>query len=174
MEYQGSFRVGQSDNLRYNYHIAKKKLWTGAVIVVAAILVLTGLFRYGQSGDIVQALINTLPFALGGGALLLLVNLLVMFLRLRTLYQKRRIVPFTQQIRFDREGIHASSERGSVDLPWKRLQGVTETRRDFYLFLDASTTYLVPKGQLENAADADTLRQIFHAYADKAQLRLRG
>lgn len=174
MEYQGSFRIGQADNLRYNYYIAKKKLWTGSVIVFAAIMALTGLVRYGQSGDIWRALLNTLPFAVGGSALLLLVNMMVMVIRLRTMYQKRRIIPFTQQMRFDRDGIHASSEKGSVDLLWKRLAGVTETRRDFYLFLDAATTYVIPKDQMEKAEESETLRGVFRAYADKARLRLRG
>lgn len=174
MEYKGSFRVGQQDNFRYNYFITKKKLWTGSIIVFAVILILTGLTRFGQSGNILQALLNTLPYALGGAVLLYVVNLLVMYMRLRTMYQKRQIIPFTQEIRFDREGTHASSENGHIDLPWKRLMGVTETRKDFYLMLDASVTYVIPKSQLEKPEDAETLREIFKAYAGKSQLRLGG
>lgn len=174
MEYQGTFRIEQKDNLRYNYFIARKKLWLGSIIVFFVILILTGLVRFGQSSDIMRALFQTLPFALGGAVLLFAVNLLAMYTRLRSMYKKRQIVPFTQQIRLDREGIHASSENGQNKLAWKHLAGVTEAPKDFILTLDAQTVYVLPKNQLAAPADVQKLRELFKAYAGKSAQRLRG
>lgn len=174
MEYQGTFRIEQKDNLRYNYYLARKKFWLGSIIVFFVILILTGLVRFVRGGDIMQALLQTLPFALGGAVLLFAVNLLTMYTRLRSMYKKRQIVPFTQEIRFEREGMHASSENGQNKLAWKQLAGVTETRKDFILTVNAQTVYVLPKGQLAKPEDVKTLRELFKAYAGKSALRLKG
>lgn len=172
MEFHGSFHIGRKENLRYNYFTARGKIWLGVVLVFLVILVLTGSVRLGESGDVRSALLATLPYALGGAALLLLVNLAVIYLRVRAQYKGGRAA-FEQELTLDEAGVHAVTKTGRSDIGWKDLCGVTESPKDFYLFITPASAYVLPKDQLERPEDAATVRAMLRARAG-GKLRLHG
>ena len=128
MEYRGVFTIGQKENFRYNYFVSQKRSLMSCLIVFVLILLLNAFLRYsyGMTQSLVSGLLYSLPMAVGGAALLLLIHLLNMYLRLRGLYKQRKLEPFTQDILMNREGLHAASARGNVDLPWKNISLVRE------------------------------------------------
>ncbi len=172
MSFHGIFHIGKKENFRYNYHSAQKKLWIGSVVVCVIILVLTGILRYAQTTDLALTLMKTLPYAVGGAVLLFGVNLLAMYLNIRRVYSKRTVSEFTQELTLDSEGVHAASQTGRTDLPWKQLHGITESKKDFYLYLNPATAFVIPKDQLADTNDAETIRRICKTFAGKSQLKL--
>lgn len=177
MEYRGVFTIGQKENFRYNYFVSQKRSLMSCLIVFVLILLLNAFLRYsyGMTQSLVSGLLYSLPMAVGGAALLLLIHLLNMYLRLRGLYRQKKLEPFTQDILMNREGLHAASARGNVDLPWKNIALIRELKRDFLLFITESHVYVLPKEQMKNPAeDTEKIRRILHKYMDAQRLKLKG
>lgn len=177
MQYQGTFRIGLKENFRYNWFISNRRMIVTSAVVFALILLLNAFFGfiYQRVESFWAGILAYLPYALGGALLIYLFSLLFMYMRLRTLYKKKQLDPFDQKIIINREGVHGSSAKGDIDLPFKNIGMIRESRSDFVIFVTDTHAYVLPKNQMKNPdADSNTIRQILHKYMDPSKLRIKG
>ena len=181
MEYHGTFTISKKENIRYNLHMMLKKLLITCALVFVIIALLIGLTRYasavnaGMDAPLGYAAANALPYAACGALLLFAVNLLMLYVRVNTLYKKKQLRDFTQEITLTDQGLHAETESGTLDLSYDKLIRVTETNRDFYLFFSANSAYVLPKDQMKQPdTECAAVRALFRAHMPGAKLKLRG
>ncbi|MEG1547438.1 MAG: YcxB family protein [Clostridia bacterium] len=173
MEYNGIFKIAAKENERYNMYVAYKKLIVSCLIVFIIIMLLLGLTYYAADGSLNSALLKSLPMALGGAVLLFLINVVIIKLKVRSFYKKNKISVFTQDITLHNGGIHAKSENGEVELTYKHIKNVVETRWDFFIFLTDLHAYVLPKNQMKDQADIALIRSIFRAHMDEKALSFK-
>ena len=176
MQYQGTFRIGLKENFRYNWFISNRRMIATSAVVFVIILVLNAFFGfiYQRVASFGAGILAYLPYALGGAVLIYLFSLLFMYMRLRTLYKKKQLDPFEQKIIINREGVHGSSAKGDIDLPFKKIGMIRESNSDFVIFVTDTHAYVLPKEQMKNRTeDSNTIRQILRKYMDPARLRIK-
>ena len=177
MVYQGTFTIGLKENFRYNFFITKRRMLATSGIVFVIILVLLAFFKsiYGQVASIVDGFLYSLPMAAIGAVVLFLFSLGFMYIRLRSMYKKKAIDPFDQKVRLDNAGVHATTAKGNIDLPWNKVGLIRESGSDFVIFVTDSIAYVLPKDQMKNPSeDVANIRAIFHKYMDNSKLHLKG
>ena len=129
MQYQGKFTIGRKENIRYNLFVTGSRFLFMTVLVFVVIALMLGVTTYGQTKSIQQALIRALPMALGGAALFVVLNTVMMIFRINKAYKSKTAYEFTQDITIDGQGVHATSERGSALLPGRRSPRWPSTAR---------------------------------------------
>ena len=174
MQFQGSFTIDRKENIHYNLFVSRNRLILMTVIVFAVITVMLGVTNYGQTHSLADAAVASLPMALAGSVLFLLINGVAMVMRVNQSYKQRQVYEFTQDILIDAEGVHAASERGSALLKWEKIEQIRESGRAFYLFLSKAQAYVLPKDQLKDKEkDAALIRSLVREHLDGAKLKIR-
>ena len=160
MEYQGTFTIGRRENIRFNLYVMRGRFILMAALVFVIIAVMLGASTYGQTMSVPAALLRGIPLGLGGAALFLVVNTVMLMTRINRAYKDQRAQEFTQDVTIGREGVRASSTRGAALLKWGNIVRVRESGKTFYLFLSKTQAYILPKYQLKDAAaEAGALRK---------------
>lgn len=174
MQYQGKFTIGRKENIRYNLFVTGSRFLFMTVLVFVVIALMLGVTTYGQTKSIQQALIRALPMALGGAALFVVLNTVMMVFRINKAYKSKTAYEFTQDITIDGQGVHATSERGSALLAWEKIAKVAESGKTFYLFLSKTQAYVLPKYQMKNPeAEAAQVRELLRSHLDAKILKLK-
>lgn len=177
MEYRGHFSIGQKENFHYNYSVTQKRSIFACVLVFVIILLLNGFMRFsaGRAENFGGGLLQALPMAAVGGVALYLFNVLMIYVRIRTMYKKNLMQPFHQDVLIDGVGLHATSERGTMDLPWANIGTVQELGNLFLFFVSNTNAYVIPKKQMKDpAAETATIRAILREHMDASKLKLLG
>ena len=96
MEYRGHFSIGQKENFHYNYSVTQKRSIFACVLVFVIILLLNGFMRFsaGRAANFGGGLLQALPMAAVGGVALYLFNVIMIYVRIRTMYKKNLMQPF--------------------------------------------------------------------------------
>ena len=116
-----------------------------AALVFVIIAVMLGASTYGQTMSVPAALLRGIPLGLGGAALFLVINTVMLMTRINRAYKEKRAQEFTQDVTIGREGVRASSTRGAALLKWGNIVRVRESGKTFYLFLSKTQAYILPK-----------------------------
>ena len=174
MQFHGVFKIGRKENIQYNLFVSQTRLIIMTVVVFVLIALMLGVTNYAQIHSLPDTLLFSLALALGGSVLFIVLNVVMLIFRINKSYKEKKAYDFTQDITIDKEGVHASSERGGALLKWKNIEKVRESGRSFYLFLSKTQAYVLPKYQLENPeADAAQIRELFRKHLDASILKLK-
>ena len=174
MQYTGHFVITKKENREYNFFLMKKKLISGTVVVFLIILLLVGLLNYMAKGlSLMDAVLQGLLMAVIGAALMIAINLVSAVLRINSFYKQKKLADFKLDVVIDKDGVHTKSDRGSADLPWNRIQQITETGKAFYLFITENNANVLPKTQMQLPQDAETIRKLFQKNMEANRLRLK-
>ena len=174
MEYQGTFTIGRRENIRFNLYVMRGRFILMAALVFVIIAVMLGASTYGQTMSVPAALLRGIPLGLGGAALFLVINTVMLMTRINRAYKEKRAQEFTQDVTIGREGVRASSTRGAALLRWGNIVRVRESGKTFYLFLSKTQAYILPKYQMKDAAaEAAQVRALFQKHLDGGILKLK-
>ena len=174
MEYQGTFTIGRWEIIRFNLYVMRGRFILMAALVFVIIAVMLGASTYGQTMSVPAALLRGIPLGLGGAALFLVINTVMLMTRINRAYKEKRAQEFTQDVTIGREGVRASSTRGAALLKWGNIVRVRESGKTFYLFLSKTQAYILPKYQMKDAAaEAAQVRALFQKHLDGGILKLK-
>lgn len=172
MEFTKVFHIGKKDNFRFNLHLVLRKHIITSAVLFAAMFLIVALFSYfspATHGDLGGALLKGLLFALVG---LLLWNIYILvvkiYLRLNSMYKKGVLHDFKQEIRLDSKGITATTQAGTNTSPYKLVLHSDETKSAFYIFMNQTFAYTLPKSQM-TPEDIETVRSILQKYLPKSK-----
>ena len=153
MEYQGTFTIGRRENIRFNLYVMRGRFILMAALVFVIIAVMLGASTYGQTMSVPAALLRGIPLGLGGAALFLVINTVMLMTRINRAYKEKRAQEFTQDVTIVR---------------------VRESGKTFYLFLSKTQAYILPKYQMKDAAaEAAQVRALFQKHLDGGILKLK-
>jgi hypothetical protein len=173
MNYSTTFQVGKKDNERYNLYSMKRKT---IIMSMMVFVVITGMVTVVQlnSGIIFNyALLIGIGLGLAGIIFFIVVNFAFVKYNLYSFYKNGRIKPFKQNILMNEEGLHATTENGSVDIPFQQIGGVDETKHAFYISITKEHTYVFPKDQMKGEIEFQTVRNILRANMPGVKLKLQ-
>ena len=173
MQFKGHFTITKRDNIDFNLLLMKRKLISASITVFAVITLLVGFLKYMQGIPLVNAALQALLLAVLGVVLLAVINIVSMLLRINGMYKSNKIAEFSFDALVDKDGFHATSDRGDSDVPWERILSVAETKGAFYVFITDSNANVLPKPQIAEASGVETLRKLFIKYLPAQKLRLR-
>ncbi|NLI53304.1 MAG: hypothetical protein GX417_03170 [Clostridiales bacterium] len=172
-QFSHTFTITKKDNLRYNFFLMQKKLVATSALVFVIIFAMIGLLRYAQGTPLLSAALNGLIMGVVGMLILASINIATTILRINNFYRQKKLSDFTVTFTADKNGIHATSERGDSDLPWNRIVAVRETSHAFYIFITDSHANVMPKDQFKDAASADAFRALLEQNVAQARLKIR-
>lgn len=173
MTYSGTFTISKQDNLHYNYFRMKRKLAGLAIMTFVLITALLALVRYAQGVLVTDSLSSALLVATVGTAFMVGFNLVSAVVRLNRLYKNGKMSDFTVFYIVDKSGIHAKSERGDTDFAWKQILLAKETGHAFYLVAGENRAVVIPKKQIKNDGELNTLRALLRKYITAGRVRIR-
>lgn len=174
MQFQGVFKIGRKENIRYNLFVSQTRLIVMTVVVFVLIAVMLGVTDFARTRSLSDTLLFALPLAFGGSVLFIVLNAVMLIFRVNKSYKEKTAYEFTQDITIDESGVHATSERGSALLEWNRVEKVREAGHAFYLFLSKTQAYVLPKYQLTNRdEDAAQIRALLRQHLDPKCLKLK-
>ncbi len=161
MDYNRTFEVGRKDNERYNFYSIRRKTLIMSVIVLIIITFSVTLVQLTKGNVLFQALFAGIGFGLSGIVFFIAVNYILVKYKLYILYKNGSIKTFRQDIILNDNGIHAKTERGSVDVPFLKIKEVTETKHAFYIAITAEHVYVFPKDQMKGEKEYQEIRHVF-------------
>jgi len=164
MTYSGKFTITKEDNQHYNFFRMKRKLAGLAIMTFIILALLLALVRYAQGLPVTDSLLSALLVAVVGTVLMVGFNLLSVILRINNLYKKGKMSDFTVFYTVDKNGIHAKSERGDTDFAWKQILLARETSHAIYLIAGENRAVVIPKRQITNDGELNTLRAMLRKY----------
>ncbi len=173
MQFQGHFTITRKDNIRFNLLLMKRKLISASIVVFFVIALLVGIIKYMQGFALTAAITQALIMAVLGMILLAIVNVVSMMMRVNSMYKSKKITDFSFDATVDKSGFHATSDRGDSDIPWERILSVTETGAAFYVFITDSNANVLPKPQITNPSDMETLRKLLTKHLPAHKLHLK-
>jgi hypothetical protein len=174
MSFSGQFTITKQDNIRYNYFRIKRKLAGVAIMTFLLMGILVMLIRYGQGIPVKNAVSVGLIAAAVGAVLMTAASLIAVVLRVNKLYKSGRMSDFTVHYIIDKTGIHAKSERGETDFAWKQILLARETSHDVYLIAGESRAVVIPKGQIANDGELNTIRALLKKYVAAGRVIVAG
>ena len=173
MQFQGHFTITKKDNIRFNLLLMKRKLISACLVVFFVIALLVGVLKFMQGIPLSAAIAQALIMAVLGAVLLTVVNIVSMLIRINGMYKAKKITEFSFDAKVDKDGFHATSDRGDSDIPWERILSIIETGAAFYVFITDSNANVLPKPQITNPSDVETLRKLFTKHMPAQKLRLK-
>ena len=172
MTYSAKFTINKQDNLHYNFFRMKRKLTGLALMTFIILALLLALVRYAQGLPITDSLFSAVLVAVIGTVLMVSLNILSVVLRVNKLYKTGKMADFTVYYTLDKNGIHAKSERGDTDFAWKQILLARETGHAIYLIAGENRAVVVPKGQIANDGELNTLRAMLRKYVAAGRARV--
>jgi hypothetical protein len=173
MNYSKTFQVGRKDNERYNLYSMKNKTMIMGMIVFFTIAVMVTLVQVKSRIIILYALLIGTGLGLVGIVLFIAANLAIVKYKLFSAYKSGKIKPFKQHIVMNESGVHAKTENGTIDVPFKHIVGVQETKQAYYIYITAEHTYVFPKDQMKGETEFQKVRSIFKANMPSGKLKLK-
>ena len=172
MTYSAKFTINKQDNLHYNFFRMKRKLVGLALMTFVILALLLALVRYAQGLPVMDSLSSALLIAVIGTVLMVAINILSVVLRVNKLYKAGKMADFTVYYTLDKNGIHAKSERGDTDFAWKQILLARETNHAIYLIAGENRAVVIPKGQIANDGEMNTLRAMLRKYVAAGRARV--
>lgn len=172
MQRSYKFTITKKDNLRYNFFLTRKRLFSTALLTVALMGGMLALIRYAQGTKPMDALIGGGLIGLGGALLFLAAGFASTVLRINTLYKNGTLKDFDVTFTIDKTGVHSKNDSGEADLSWERVRQIRETRNDIFVFYAKDRANVIPKCQLSREDAASLRAQIGKFYLqarEKAQ-----
>ncbi|MDO4565154.1 MAG: YcxB family protein [Clostridia bacterium] len=151
MEFKKVFHIGKKDNFWYNLHVVMRRHIYTCIVVFLALLMIVSLFSLFTTdrGNLGGAVLKGLLMGLVG---VLLWNVYIIgckiYLRLNNMYKKGKLTDFKQEILLDKNGITATTASGSNQTAYKYVVRNEETRHAFYLVMNETFAYTLPKDQM--------------------------
>jgi hypothetical protein len=143
------------------------------MIVFVVITVIVTMVQLNSGIIFNDASLIGIGLGLTGIIFFIVVNLAFVKYNLYSFYKNGRIKPFKQNILMNGEGLHATTENGSVDIPFQHIGGVNETKHAFYFFITKEHTYVFPKDQMKGELEFQTVRKILRANMPEVKLKLQ-
>lgn len=143
-----------------------------SIIVLIIITVSVTLVQLTKGNTFLQALLSGMGFGLTGIVFFIAVNYILVKYKLYILYKKGSIKAFHQDIIMNDNGIHAKTERGSVEVPYPKIMGVTETKHAFYISITDEHVYVFPKNQMNGETEYQEIRNEFRQGMTTDKLKL--
>lgn len=162
------FIITKQDNLRYNFLLSQKRLFSASLMTLAIIGAIIALIRFSQGSMPVDALLQGVLLGVAAAALFFTSNVLSSYLRVNKLYKNKTLTDFSVDFTVDKAGIHSVSDLGEATLLWKNVKFIRETKTAFYVFYDKTRANVMPKGQL-SPEDAKELRSTLALYYKKTR-----
>lgn len=172
MSYNKTFEVGKKDNERYNFYCIQRKTIIMSIMVFIIIVFSVTLVQLTKRNLFLEASLAGIAFGLAGIIFFITVNYLIVKYKLYILYKNGSIKTFRQEIILDDSGIHAKTERGSVDVFYSQIKGLTETRHAFYISITTEHVYVFPKDQMNGETEYQEIRNEFRQGMAKNKLKL--
>lgn len=162
------FTITKQDNLRYNFLLSQKRLFSASLMTLAIIGAIIALIRFSQGSSAASALLQGVLLGVAAAALFFTSNVLSSYLRVNKLYKNKTLTDFSVDFTVDKTGIHSVSDLGEATLLWKNVKFIRETKTAFYVFYDKTRANVMPKGQL-SPEDAKELRSTLALYYKKTR-----
>ncbi len=172
-QFSESFTITKKDNLRFNFFLMKKKLVATGILVFVIIFAMVAFLKYAQSAALSTAILNGFLMALLGTAVLIGINVVTTIVRINSFYKQKKIMDFAVTFAANKDGIHATSERGDSDLPWNRIVEIRETRNAFYIFITDSHANVMPKDQFSSLKEIEAFRALLEKNMEKTRLKIK-
>lgn len=166
MEFKKTFHIGKKDNIWYNIHLVMRKHIYTCLIVFMALVMVIGLFSLftTERGNFGNALVKGLLFGVVGVVLWnIYIIVCKIYLRINTMYKKGKLKDFKQEITLDASGITAETASGTSKTAYKYVVRAEETGHAFYLVMNESFAYTLPKTQM-TAEEIDTVHHILNKF----------
>lgn len=173
MQYSAKFTIAKKDTVWFNLLLLQKKLITHAGIVAAIVLVVLCLMRLSLGESIQLALANGIVTAILGALIYVAFSIFIIYRRIGKMYKTQQLKQFVFDIKMDREGVRCSADGDSSLLSWNQILAAWETPRAFYLFLNDVNAKVLPKDQMKDAAEMETVRSVCRKYMDAKRLKLK-
>ena len=157
MQKKYHFIITKQDNLRYNFLLSQKRLFSASLMALAIIGGILALIRYAQGSAPVDALLQGVLLGVAAAALFFASNVLSTYLRINKLYKNKTLT-----------GIHSVSDLGETTLLWQNVLFIRETKTAFYVFYEKTRANVMPKGQL-SPEDVKELRSALALYYKKSR-----
>lgn len=164
MTYSGKFTIQKEDNLYYNFFRMQRKLTGLALMTFVILALLLALVRYAQGLPVTDSLFSAVLVAVIGTVLMIAINLVSVVFRVNNLYKKGKMSDFSVYYTVDKGGVHAKSERGDTDFTWKQILLARETNHAIYLIAGENRAVVIPKKQILNDGELNTLRAMLRKY----------
>lgn len=168
MQKKYHFLIMKQDNLRYNFLLSQKRLFSASLMALAIIGGILALIRYAQGSAPVDALLQGVLLGVAAAALFFASNVLSTYLRINKLYKNKTLTAFSVDFTVDKTGIHSVSDLGETTLLWQNVLFIRETKTAFYVFYEKTRANVMPKGQL-SPEDAKELRSALALYYKKSR-----
>ncbi len=162
------FTITKKDNLRYNFLLSQKRLFSASLMTLAIIGGIIALIRYAQGSAPMDALLQGVLLGVAASALFFASNVLSTYLRISKLYKNKTLTEFSVDFTVDKTGIHSVSDLGETTLLWQSVKFIRETKTAFYVFYEKARANVIPKEQL-TPEDARALRSSLALYYKKAR-----
>lgn len=162
------FTITKKDNLRYNFLLSQKRLFSASLMTLAIIGGIIALIRYAQGSAPMDALLQGVLLGVAASALFFASNVLSTYLRINKLYKNKTLTDFSVDFTVDKTGIHSVSDLGETTLLWQNVKFIRETKTAFYVFYEKTRANVIPKEQL-TPEDARALRSSLALYYKKAR-----
>jgi len=162
------FTITKKDNLRYNFLLSQKRLFSASLMTLAIIGGIIALIRYAQGSAPMDALLQGVLLGVAASALFFTSNVLSTYLRINKLYKNKTLTDFSVDFTVDKAGIHSVSDLGETTLLWQNVKFIRETKTAFYVFYEKTRANVMPKGQLAPEA-VKTLRSTLALYYKKTR-----
>jgi hypothetical protein len=162
------FTITKKDNLRYNFLLSQKRLFSASLMTLAIIGGIIALIRYAQGSAPMDALLQGVLLGVAASALFFTSNVLSTYLRINKLYKNKTLTDFSVDFTVDKNGIHSVSDLGETTLLWQNVKFIRETKTAFYVFYEKTRANVMPKGQLSPEA-VKTLRSTLALYYKKTR-----
>lgn len=162
------FTITKKDNLRYNFLLSQKRLFSASLMTLAIIGGIIALIRYAQGSAPMDALLQGVLLGVAASALFFTSNVLSTYLRISKLYKNKTLTDFSVDFTVDKAGIHSVSDHGETTLLWQNVKFIRETKTAFYVFYEKTRANVIPKEQL-TPEDVRALRSSLALYYKKAR-----
>ena len=108
MQKKYHFIITKQDNLRYNFLLSQKRLFSASLMALAIIGGILALIRYAQGSAPVDALLQGVLLGVAAAALFFASNVLSTYLRINKLYKNKTLTAFSVDFTVDKTGTHSS------------------------------------------------------------------
>lgn len=174
MDYHRTFQIGEREALQFYLYQALRRRLLGALGLGVVGLLVCWLYTREQLDS---------PASFAASMILSFVTVVAVLLvgyyftirgKVRAAVRRRGKDRYPQEILINGFGLRATANGREVKVPFDRLREIRETSKAFYLYMTEDDAWLLPKEQMEDAAEESArLRKIFTTVIESGRLHLQ-
>ena len=172
MRYSRDFTITEKD-LQSFYRMLVLQRWGKGILGFGAVGVLIGKLYMDFLSIPLKGIWAVAAMVLTGCLTMLLVTLGVMIRTGRNVRKSIRRKSYVQQTEIDGFGVHVAVDGQKAKAGFEKLHFVRETAAAFYIFMAPGEAWILPKKQMEDAAEeCRKIREIFSRVIEPKRRRL--